>query len=168
MPSLAQLSAIRGLWATVVGVALLVVALLVGDAWFIPLLVVGIVLIFAGVFGPRIRGRFSLEFGEGGMALDVQLHLAPPGQVGRLPRRQTAAAAAVVPPAEVATPVENVVAPAVEPDPEPQPAVAAEPAPGPQVITPLDAAEIVRRVVSAANGNGNGHHAPASAPAERA
>jgi hypothetical protein len=164
MPSLAQLSAIRGLWATVVGVGLIVIALLVGDAWFIPLLVVGVVLIFAGVFGPRIRGRFSLEFGEGGMALDVQLHLAPPGQVGRLPRRATAAAAAVVPPAEVAPVPESVVAPAMEPEAASAPVVAE---PEPQRVpppSPLDAAELVRKAVVSANGNGNGHHA--SSPAD--
>jgi hypothetical protein len=109
MPSLAELSAIRGLWATVVGAALVVAAIVMGGAWFIPLLVVGIVLIGAGVFGPRFRGRFALEFGEGGVGLDVQVHLAPPGQVGRLPRRGAAAAA-----------------PAVVPAAEPQPADAAE------------------------------------------
>jgi hypothetical protein len=93
---LAALSAIRGLWATVVGIALVVIAFATaqGGAWFVPLLAIGLALIAAGILGPRIRGRVSLEFGMGGATLDVQLHIAPPGQVGRLPRRGAVAVAA--------------------------------------------------------------------------
>jgi hypothetical protein len=96
-------------------------------------LVIGLMLIAAGILGPRVRGRVSLEFGMGGATLDVQLHIAPPGQVGRLPRRGAAAAAAV----------------------------AADPVP--PAVRAAEAVAAIVGAHSTANGNGNGHdHTPAA------
>jgi hypothetical protein len=130
---LAALSSIRGLWATVVGIALVVIAFVFvdGGTWFVPVLVIGLMLIAAGILGPRVRGRVSLEFGMGGATLDVQLHIAPPGQVGRLPRRGAVAVAAV----------------------------AADPVPS--AIRAAEAVAAIVGAHSTANGNGNGH-APAA------
>jgi hypothetical protein len=192
---LASLSAIRGLWATVVGIALIVIAFVSaqGGAWFVPLLVIGLVLIAAGILGPRIRGRVSLEFGMGGATLDVQLHIAPPGQVGRLPRRGAAAAAtavvapeAAVPGAEAQTSDEPTViaeaVPAVDASPLALADVApvappARPAavngvhhdPAQSAVRAARAAEAVAAVVAAhsvsnGNGNGNGHAAVVAEP----
>jgi hypothetical protein len=192
---LASLSAIRGLWATVVGIALIVIAFVSaqGGAWFVPLLAIGLVLIAAGILGPRIRGRVSLEFGMGGATLDVQLHIAPPGQVGRLPRRGAAAATAVVAPeapvpgAQAQTPNEPTVIAEAVPAVDASPVALADgapvgPAPAPPTVTDgahhdpaqaavraARAAEAVAAVVAAhsvsnGNGNGNGHAAVVAEP----
>jgi hypothetical protein len=163
---LASLSSIRGLWATVAGIALVVIAFASaqGGAWFVPLLVIGLVLIAAGILGPRIRGRVSLEFGMGGATLDVQLHIAPPGQVGRLPRRGAAAAAVVAAP--------EAAVPGAEAQTSDAPTVIAEAVPAgeasPVALPDADADAVDPPVAAAAHPMGNGHHPDPAQAALRA
>lgn len=157
---LAALSAVRGLWATVGGIALVVIAFaaLSGNTWFVPVLVIGVVLIAAGILGPRIRGRVSLEFGLGGATLDLQLHVAPPGQVGRLPRRAPLAAAtpasSAAPAPVPAVPVIDALEPAPTYEPHHDPAMMA--------VRAAQAADAVAAAVARADRNGQ---APATADA---
>jgi hypothetical protein len=154
---LAHLSSIRGLWATVAGIALVVIAFATDQsgAWFVPLLVVGLVLIAAGLLGPRVRGRVSLEFGLGGATVDLQLHVAPPGQVGRLPRRTP-----------VAVPASAAPAPAVIEGPalsiDPAPVFEHHHDPAMMAVRAAQAADAVAAAVARADANGA---APAQAPA---
>lgn len=79
---LATVLAKRGARATLGG-ALVVLAAFVladGSAWFAPLLVLGVVLLVAGILGPRVQGRLAVDFGPDGMNLSAQAHVAPSGR----------------------------------------------------------------------------------------
>jgi len=71
----------RGLRSTVVGVILatLAVALGIGSAVSVSLLVLGLVFVVVGILGPRLQGRFAVEFGPNGASIDLRTQLAPPG-----------------------------------------------------------------------------------------
>jgi len=72
----------RGLRVALAGAVVLLVALQLGadSALSVPLLIVGLVMVVVGAMGPRLRGRFSLEFGPEGTSIEVQTHIAAPGK----------------------------------------------------------------------------------------
>jgi hypothetical protein len=72
----------RGLRPTVLGVALAALALALGvsSALSVALLVVGVLMLIVGLMGPRLQGRFAIEFGPNGASLEIQTHMAPPGR----------------------------------------------------------------------------------------
>jgi hypothetical protein len=71
----------HGLRSTVIGVILasLAVALGIGSAVSVSLLVAGLVFLLIGILGPRLQGRFAVEFGPNGASIDLRTQLAPPG-----------------------------------------------------------------------------------------
>lgn len=113
----------RGLRVALAGAVVLLVALRLGtdSALSVPLLIVGLVMVTVGAMGPRLRGRFSLEFGPDGTSIEVQTHIAAPGKtaapVPALPVAPERPRIALVHPAPAA-PV------AAEPSPEQEPAPA--------------------------------------------
>ncbi len=76
----------RGLRPTVFGVALAVLAgaLGVSSALSISLLIAGLLFLLVGLMGPRLQGRFAVEFGPDGASIEMQLDMAPPGPPGSL------------------------------------------------------------------------------------
>lgn len=73
----------RGLRVALAGGIVLLVALRLGtdSALSVPLLVVGLVMVVVGAMGPRLRGRFAVEFGPDGTSIELQTHIAAPGTV---------------------------------------------------------------------------------------
>lgn len=69
----------RGLRIVLIGIAVVWFAIWVGDELLVPLLLLGTVLIIAGAVGPRLQGRFSVDFGPDGSLFELKAHLAPPG-----------------------------------------------------------------------------------------
>lgn len=127
----------RGLRVALAGAVLLLVALQLGtdSALSVPLLVVGLVMVIAGSMGPRLRGRFSLEFGPEGTTIEVQTHIAAPGKVAQpapaLPAGRPrialvhSAPAAVEAPDAAPQPAASI-GPATDAEPEPQDALVVE------------------------------------------
>src|SRR5579871_6406412 len=77
----------HGLRSTVLGVVLatLALALGIGSALSVSLLAVGVVFLVVGILGPRLQGRFAVEFGPNGASIDLRTQMAPPGSAW-LPR----------------------------------------------------------------------------------
>lgn len=71
-----------GLRLAVIGAGLVAAAFELGSgsALSVPLLVVGLVMLVVGVLGSRLRGRFVLDFGPGGMVIEARAEVAPPPQ----------------------------------------------------------------------------------------
>ena len=74
----------RALRVTLAGIALVVFALYLGggSALTVPLLVIGCVLVLAGLFGPRLSGRLVVEWGPQGTRIDFHTDVAsaPPAE----------------------------------------------------------------------------------------
>jgi hypothetical protein len=72
----------RGLRSTVSGVALVVLAASLGlsSAPSIASLVAGVLMLIVGLIGPRLQGRFAIEFGPHGASIEIQTHIAPRGR----------------------------------------------------------------------------------------
>jgi hypothetical protein len=70
----------RGLRVTLVGLALLVFAVYLGggSALTVPLLIIGGILIAAGLLGPRLSGRLVVEWGPRGTTIDFHTDVASP------------------------------------------------------------------------------------------
>jgi len=70
----------RGLRPTVLGVALAILGLVLGASSLlsVSLLVLGLVMLIVGLMGPRLQGRFAVEFGPNGATIEIQTHMAPP------------------------------------------------------------------------------------------
>jgi hypothetical protein len=68
----------RGLRAALVGLVLLLFALYLGggSALTVPLLIVGAILIAAGLLGPRLSGRLVVEWGPRGTTIDFHTDVA--------------------------------------------------------------------------------------------
>lgn len=68
----------RGLRAALVGVVLLLFALYLGggSALTVPLLIIGAILIAAGLLGPRLSGRLVVEWGPRGTTIDFHTDVA--------------------------------------------------------------------------------------------
>ncbi len=73
---------LRGLRSTVFGAALVILAASVGitSAPSVALLVLGVLMLVVGLMGPRLQGRFALEFGPHGASIEIQTHMAPRGR----------------------------------------------------------------------------------------
>jgi len=72
----------RGLRSTVFGVALMVLAASLGlsSAASIASLAAGVLMLIVGLIGPRLQGRFAIEFGPQGASIEIQTHMAPRGR----------------------------------------------------------------------------------------
>lgn len=72
----------RGIRPTVLGVALAALAFAPGlsSALTVAFLVVGALMLIVGLMGPRLQGRFAIEFGPNGASLELQTHMAPAGR----------------------------------------------------------------------------------------
>lgn len=70
-----------GLRSTVLGLALTGIALALGTGSVLSgaLLVVGVVMLIVGLLGPRLQGRFAVEFGPSGASIEIQTHMASVG-----------------------------------------------------------------------------------------
>jgi len=90
----------HGLRCTVFGVALMVLAASLGlsSAPSIASLVAGVLMLVVGLIGPRLQGRFAIEFGPHGASIEIQTHMAPRG------RTQVAGALAPWTPADSSIP----------------------------------------------------------------
>jgi hypothetical protein len=79
----------RALRVTLAGIALVVFALYLGggSALTVPLLVIGGVLVLAGLLGPRLSGRLVVEWGPQGTTIDFHTDVAsaPPAEVTAAP-----------------------------------------------------------------------------------
>jgi hypothetical protein len=77
-----ELHARRGLRVTLAGIALLLFGLYLGggSALTVPLIVIGGVLVLAGVLGPRLSGRLIVEWGPAGTTIDFHTDVAAPSQ----------------------------------------------------------------------------------------
>lgn len=73
----------RGMRCTVFGVALVVLggALGLSSALSVAMLVAGVLMLIVALIGPRLQGRFAIEFGPNGASIEIQTHMAPPGRI---------------------------------------------------------------------------------------
>jgi len=81
------LSTRRGLRIGLLGLALVLLGVLYlgGDsAWTVPLVVIGAVMILIGLLGPRLSGRFSLEWGAEGTVIEFRTEVTPPTPAPRI------------------------------------------------------------------------------------
>jgi hypothetical protein len=76
-----ELNARRGLRVGLLGALLVVLGAYLGggSALTVPLMVVGLALIFLGALGPRLSGRLHVEWGADGASIDLRTQVAAPG-----------------------------------------------------------------------------------------
>lgn len=81
--ALTELGDRRGLRIVILGAVLVLIALFAGmdSALTIPILIVGGLMIAIGSLGPRLSGRFAIEFGASGTVIEMRTEVTPPGTV---------------------------------------------------------------------------------------
>ncbi len=70
-----------GVRSIALGVALVGLARVLGasSVLAVPVLVLGVAMLIVGLIGPRLQGRFVLEFGPEGASIEILTHFAPLG-----------------------------------------------------------------------------------------